>query len=211
MRALAEIHSASQDFDHKEDLFQAASAALRRQEELKRLLATDTAAWPAKLGARGWHELVPLARGWQMSVPRIAPLVERELAEACQWKVPRRFCLRDIWCDHMLFLGDKVSGVIDFGAAGWDSFATDIARLLPSLCGDDASASSDAVAAYEAIRPLTDRERQLIDILDRSAILLGPALWFRWIADERRDFRDRDAVIQRVREMIARLVGRTWS
>lgn len=42
-------------------------------------------------------------------------------------------CIRDIWHDHVLFDGDRVTGLIDFGAMQIDTPATDIARLVGSL------------------------------------------------------------------------------
>ncbi len=58
-------------------------------------------------------------------------------ASAVALKVPIQPCIGDIWHDHILFLGDGVSGLVDFGGMRADTVAGDIARLLGSLVADD--------------------------------------------------------------------------
>ncbi len=65
---------------------------------------------------------------------------------------PLQPCIRDVWHDHVLFVGDDVSGLVDFGAMQPDSVAADIARLLGSLAGDDRQAWTIGLAAYESVQ-----------------------------------------------------------
>ena len=120
--------------------------------------------------------------------------------------------LRDVWSDHVLFADgdDRVSGIIDYHAAGIDSPATDLARLLGSWtlaaeCREPSlmDAWRDALAAYERVRPLTPAERRLVPWLHSTGVIFGLDNWFRWMLEERRTFPD----VDRAHERIARLVA----
>ena len=65
--------------------------------------------------------------------------------------------LRDIHCDHVLFVGDKVTGLIDFGAVAIDTPAVDLARYLGSLFPWQFDQWSPALEAYRARRRLARR------------------------------------------------------
>src|SRR6202023_1230336 len=77
-------------------------------------------------------------------------------------------CVCDVWHDHVLFEGDTVSGLIDFGGAKVDSVAVDLARLLGSMAGDDPVLRDAGFGAYVAVRPLSLGEVDLVTLLDRT-------------------------------------------
>src|SRR5262249_8929486 len=52
---------------------------------------------------------------------------------------PLQPCLCDVWHDHLLFEGDRLTGLVDYGAVKLDHVAVDLARLLGSLLDDDES------------------------------------------------------------------------
>jgi Ser/Thr protein kinase RdoA (MazF antagonist) len=120
--------------------------------------------------------------------------------------------LRDIWSDHVFFDdAGRVAAIIDFHAAGIDSPATDLARLLGSW---KATAASDgtlldrwhqAVAAYEGVRRLDDAERRLVPLLHAAGVVCGLDNWFRWTLDEQRSFPDRGRVHARIDLLLAGL------
>lgn len=133
-----------------------------------------------------------------------------EIDKARRWRrveLPLQWCHRDVWHDHVLFTGEQVTGIIDFGAASWDTPAVDVSRLLGSLAGDDPLAWRDGLAAYEAIRPLDAQEREAVDFLDSSAVLLSPLNWIRWLhaPDSQPLAFDRPAAIARLSRQIVRL------
>ena len=111
-------------------------------------------------------------------------------------------CLCDIWHDHVLFTGDDVTGLIDFGAMKLDHVAVDLARLHGSLVGDDREMYEAGLDAYATIRPLSQHERQLARLLDRTGVILGLANWLRHFHD-REDF-DRSAATARMAELVRR-------
>lgn len=136
---------------------------------------------------------------------RKAAEVLGELRHAADWHVPVQPCLRDIWHDHVLFEGDDVTGIVDPSACRTESVASDLSRLLGSLVGDDSVAWEHALDAYSAVRPLSATEQRLVQVLDRSGVLLNGLTWI-----ERRYLTvaacaDWNAVLQRLEAILQRL------
>jgi homoserine kinase type II len=84
----------------------------------------------------------------------------------------------DLFCDNVLFADGRVAGIIDFGFAATDFFAYDLAIAVNDWCveGNGSGALDDArmmamVAAYHAVRALTDDERVQWTALLRAAAL----------------------------------------
>jgi homoserine kinase type II len=94
--------------------------------------------------------------------------------------LPRGAIHGDLFCDNVLFVGDRVSGIIDFGFAATDFLAYDLAITVNDWCivrhGGAAGALLpelvDALAgAYQSVRPLTADERVQWPALLRAAAL----------------------------------------
>lgn len=125
-------------------------------------------------------------------------------------ETPCQAVLRDVWSDHVLFEGDRVSGIIDFHAAGIDTVATDLARLVGSwtLAAEAAESKpcwEECLAAYESIRQLGDRERRLVRFLHHAGVIVAIDNWFRWLVEERRSFPDLHAVANRLERLVESL------
>ena len=114
-------------------------------------------------------------------------------------------CLRDVWHDHVLFVDDEVTGLIDPSACRTESVASDLSRLIGSLAKDDRAAWDCALAEYRRHRPLTANELALVAVLDRSGVLLSGWTWLEWLYLERRPFADADAVVKRLKEIVERM------
>jgi Ser/Thr protein kinase RdoA (MazF antagonist) len=136
---------------------------------------------------------------------RLASRIERQLKLGLDTVVPLQPCLCDVWHDHVLFTGDEVTGFVDPHAARSDSVATDLARLLGSLVGDDRGAWEIGLAAYQTVRPLALAELALVELFDQSAVLLGGMTWLDWHCLEGRTFDDREKVLARLRTILGRL------
>jgi homoserine kinase type II len=117
-------------------------------------------------------------------------------------------CLRDARPEHFLFSGDRVTGLVDFGAMAIESVAADLARLLSEWVGPDRSARAEGLAAYTPIRPLDGFELALIDVFEDSAALLGAGRWVRWHFLEGRVFDDPSAVAGGIARGLDRLARR---
>jgi len=95
-------------------------------------------------------------------------------------RMPRGAIHGDLFCDNVLFVGDRVSGIIDFGFAATDFLAYDLAITVNDWCivkdGADTGAlvyelSAALIAAYQRVRPLTPDERAQWPALLRAAAL----------------------------------------
>ena len=104
-----------------------------------------------------------------------------ELHDARSIHVPLLPCLRDVWRDHVLFTGERVTGLIDPAAARTDSTASDLSRFLGSYLPLGQDRWEEALGAYESVRALTESEHRLIPVLDRSNVLLSGLHWVRRI------------------------------
>ncbi len=113
----------------------------------------------------------------------IGPL--RELAQR-EWLVQP--VLRDIRSDHVLFVNDRVGGIIDYGALDFDTPATDLARLLGSLEPSNSAARVRGLELYRQQIECPDFSWETIDLLDQASTILACAQWFEWLVLERREF-----------------------
>ena len=120
-------------------------------------------------------------------------------------RVPLQPCLRDVWHDHLLFVGDRVAGLIDPAACRTESVACDLSRLIGSLVGDDRAAWDIAINEYQRLRSLSLGEKALVTALDRSGVLLSGWTWLQWLHLERRSFADASAVEQRLNVILKRM------
>jgi Ser/Thr protein kinase RdoA (MazF antagonist) len=118
---------------------------------------------------------------------------------------PLQPCLCDVWHDHVLFEGDAVTGLVDYGGVKVDHVAADLARLLGSTAGDDAGLRASGLEAYARVRPLSPDEEQLVRVLDETGTLLGIANWLRWLYHEVREFDDREGVARRLAALVERV------
>lgn len=136
---------------------------------------------------------------------RLANRLMYELVQVQQLPVRISYCIRDVWHDHVLFSGDQVSGIVDFGALREDSRAVDFSRLLGSLCGDDDAKWNVGLNAASEIMPLEPHELTLLPILDRSSVMLSLVNWMQWLFVEGRKFESDRAILPKLRKLCLRL------
>ncbi len=147
--------------------------------------------------------LSSLAQQTLLHLAALGPGLLRHLIEVQATPVRLQFVLRDVWSDHILFSEDRVSGIIDFGAARVDEPATDVARLLGSLEPLDASRWLLGWQAYHAGNPHIELVR--VQLLDRVGTLLAAVQWLQWLVIQPRQF---DAPLPQLLERWRRLVVR---
>jgi len=208
MTALAQFHTAAASFPLPESGSLPSPAIRQRVEQLSTLAHGGIDELEASLVAAA----VSQDQGIGERARRICRLFARPaggvlaMLENCRaLKVPQQPCIRDIWHDHVLFQGNAVSSLIDFGAMRPESVAADAARLLGSLARDDPDDWANGLAAYESVRPLTEAEALLVTALDRSTVLMSGLNWIEWLFVQRRQFDDLEAVAARMDEILLRL------
>jgi homoserine kinase type II len=206
MRTLAQFHLAVADFDATRfNTPQPASPIWRRIARLTQPHPEGIVALARAVTDSIWPELAPLAREFVAALPGAAMRALAFLEPVSSAALPLQPCIRDVWHDHVLFTGDKVTGIIDFGALDFDTPAVDIARLLGSLAGDDRGRWQNGIDAYTTVRPLSPEERAALPAFDASATVIALANWVRWIYIERRHFENRPQVVARFAALLNRM------
>jgi homoserine kinase type II len=152
-RALAELHLAGRDFK------------LHRNNAL---------------GLAGWHKLAASAQARSDEVaPGLAATIAEELeylARAWPAGLPQGVIHADLFPDNVFFLGDKLSGLIDFYFACDDLLAYDLAICLNAWCFEpdgsyNVTKGKALLSGYVAVRPLSAEELLALPLLARGAAL----------------------------------------
>lgn len=124
---------------------------------------------------------------WRQAARAVRPFLDegqaRLLADELKFqtgfgraRMPRAAIHGDLFRDNVLFDGDRVAGIIDFGFAATDFLAYDLAIAVNDWCvRDDGSLDERRarafVESYEALRPLAPEEREQWPGLLRAAAL----------------------------------------
>lgn len=199
--ALARVHEAWVGLAPSLGVCPAVARRLRALEEWQRMLRSD---WKPPFGANidpaePWAE-----RAWYALGPRL-PRISQLLTSWLNRPLPLQPCLCDIWHEHVLFEGETVTGLVDYGSCKVDHVAVDLARLLGSMAGDDAAFRTAGLNAYRSVRPLTVYEEALVSVLDETGTMLGAANWLKWLYHDGRRFEDRTAVTRRLTALVERM------
>jgi homoserine kinase type II len=150
-RALAELHIAGADF------------SMRRANALS---------------VAGWRALYETAKDRADGVQGgLAAAIAAELdllAGAWPGDLPQGVIHADLFPDNVFFLGDRLSGLIDFYFACTDTLAYDVAICLNAWCFEpdhayNVTKGRALLQAYAAKRALSDAERAALPLLARGA------------------------------------------
>lgn len=152
-KALAELHARGADFP------------MRRENAL------SVAAWPRLFDQAG-------GRADEVS-PGLADEVRSELVHlAKHWPrgLPTGVIHADLFPDNVFFLGETLSGLIDFYFACTDAFAYDLSICLNAWCFDldgtfDVIRGRALMRGYCTARQLTGPEREALPVLARGSAL----------------------------------------
>ncbi len=135
---------------------------------------------PNALGIGGWPALFAAAEARADEVsPGLAKAIVTELA-ALQaiWPndLPGGVIHADLFPDNVFFLGDRLSGLIDFYFACNDAFAYDLAVCLNAWCFEldgsfNVSKGKAMIDGYQGLRPLSAAETEALPILARGSAL----------------------------------------
>lgn len=132
------------------------------------------------LSVPGWRPLAEQAGARADTVsPGLLGRVMDEIAfHERHWPsdLPRGVIHADLFPNNVFFIGNKLSGLIDFYFACTDSFAYDLAICLNSWCFEaDASFNltkgQAMLAGYESVRPLDQAEVEALPQLCRGSAL----------------------------------------
>jgi homoserine kinase type II len=132
------------------------------------------------LSVSGWRPL------WDAAAPR-ADAVEpglsieveadlRDLERHWPSDLPRGVCHADMFPDNVFFLGEKLSGIIDFYFACNDLFVYDLSVCLNAWCFEKDNAYNltkgrALLQGYQSVRPLTRDEARVLPLMARGSAL----------------------------------------
>ncbi len=152
-RALADLHLAGLDFEMKRD---------------------------NALGLSSWRGLFDLSKSRAHTVQHsLTNDIERTLQDLEQnWPcdLPKGIIHADLFRDNVFFLKEDLSGIIDFYFACYDALSYDLAICLNAWCFEpdysfNITKAKALLREYQAVRPLTEQEKQALPLLARGASL----------------------------------------
>jgi len=135
---------------------------------------------PNSLGLKDWLPLVascaPRADDVQSGLRLVIETAMEELRADWPDGLPSGVIHADLFPDNVLFMNDRVSGLIDFYFACNDAYAYDLAVMLNSWCFEqdgtyNITKGKALIAAYRARRALSDTELAALPVLARGAAL----------------------------------------
>jgi homoserine kinase type II len=152
-KALAELHLAGGDFSMKRE---------------------------NTLSVSGWRGLYETAGARADKVqPDLSATIAKELAQlekAWPRDLPQGVIHADLFPDNVFFLGDRLSGLIDFYFACTDTLAYDVAVCLNAWCFEpdhsyNVTKGRGLLQAYAKTRPLSPAETKALPLLCRGAAM----------------------------------------
>jgi len=132
------------------------------------------------LSVAGWQQLYAACHHRANEVRRdLDGLLARELeALEGEWPkgLPQGVIHADLFPDNVFFLGDKLSGLIDFYFASTDTLVYDVAICLNAWCFEadhsyNVTKGRALLASYAKTRPLSKAEWEKLPLLSRGAAL----------------------------------------
>lgn len=157
------------------------------------------------------HRGIPLHRFHQGELQKVYAQIQKKLKkkhptidlEICQWmgwlkkkspsSIPHGVIHADLFPENILFQGSKLSGILDFEAAGHGPYLFDVAVAIHACCtrqhSFDITKACHLIQGYQAIRVLTKQEKKYFEyFLYESAL--------RFLLTRLRDFELKDGPVK---------------
>jgi homoserine kinase type II len=202
--AMARFHQAMADFSPSPATVGHPASIANRLAKWRQAKRSE---WLASSCSLNRPEIVTTENAARMRqlVRKLLPAIGESLASVEQVRCPLQIIIGDLRQDHLLFSGDELTGLVDFGALAFDSPVVDLARLLGDSAGEDPGRWRTGIKAYRAIGPSSPEELRLIQVLDASGLVLASYNWLAWLYAERREFPDPQGVGLRINKLLGRL------
>ena len=143
------------------------------------------------LGPDGWQPLLSSIEPHDTQLPdNLKALAQEKLALILSdWpkELPVGVIHADLFPNNVMFIGDELTGVIDFYFACTDALAYDLSICLNSWCFEhdgsfNVTKSAAMIEGYQSIRPLSKEEIAALPVLCRgSAMRFFLTRFFDWI------------------------------
>ncbi len=132
------------------------------------------------LSVGGWRPLYEMSAARADEIrPGLSGVIEDELdVLEAGWPadLPKGVIHADLFPDNVFFLGDKLSGLIDFYFACTDFFAYDLAICMNAWCFEldgsfNITKARHMLRAYRQVRPFSEAELEALPLLARGSAL----------------------------------------
>ncbi len=152
-------------------------------DALARLHLAGAGYVPTRANALGPASWAPLLARSGVRADEVQPGLAAQLAAALNrivgaWpgSLPGGHIHADLFPDNVFFLDGRISGIIDFYFAATDVLAYDLAVCLNAWCFEpdfmfNVTRARALLAAYDAVRPLSDAERAALPVLCQGAAI----------------------------------------
>jgi homoserine kinase type II len=152
----------------------------RGMAEMHRAVADFPMTRPNALGLAGWHQLANACRDQAEIVrPGLMSMIDDELEwldKAWPKTLPSGVIHADLFPDNVFFMGEQLTGLIDFYFACNDFLAYDLVIAMNAWCFEpdrsfNATKTRRLLAGYQSVRPLEPAEIAAMPALARGAAL----------------------------------------
>ena len=143
------------------------------------------------LGPAGWQPLLASIEPQETDLPNNLKALAQDKLDMilAQWPddLPAGVIHADLFPNNVMFIGDKLTGVIDFYFACTDALAYDLSICLNSWCFEhdgsfNITKSAAMIEGYQSIRSLNEAEIEALPVLCRgSAIRFFLTRFYDWI------------------------------
>jgi len=110
---------------------------------------------------------------------RYLPEVMESLTPWRNRRFPLQPILADVHAEHVLFTGNAVTGIVDFGAMKLDHVAVDAARYLGDTCDGQGEAFQRGCEIFARHHGEETCPPELVELLDRSGTLAAIVFWLK--------------------------------
>lgn len=178
-----------------------------------RVLAECEPLW--QIGPHQWPtlppRLQPFLRDAYFTCRSLVPRVDAQLRELAGRSVPLQLCLRDVRVEHILFNGDEVCGIIDYGAVAVDHPAVDVARLWGDYAVGNDEQMAAAMAAYQRVAGTVPFSEAMVRQLAATGVICSLVGWLVRLVMKREFFADIETLVQRLVQLLGRAATlATW-
>ncbi len=196
--ALAQLHQMWRT-EPRWGLCPAVANRLRLLAECKPLWSTPPSRWPPFP-----HPLDSLLPEVFTICRSLTPHVIATLRSLEATPVPLQLCLRDVRADHVLFEGEDVRGIIDFGAVAVDHPAVDLARLLSDYESWDDQRVSVVMAGYQRVAGMAAFSAEDVRRLAGTGVVCSMVRWLVRLLVTQEFCADNELLVQRLSQLFRR-------
>ncbi len=186
VEALAAFHLSAAAFARTSNapICKPAPGLIRRREILERLLKNHHVELSQAVRSEPHSAIKVIQLQLLAQMEHKLPSAFVTVEKCAKTPLPLQWCLRDVHPGNLLETNQQITGIVDFGAADFDSVAGDIARLLGGFEWDPTE-FDQCLRVYTNLRAISSEEQRAIAAYHLGGLIAAAGNWMRWISVER--------------------------